>query len=190
MLATFVRFFVSRAALQCTAGDSGPPRTPLRARPPRTHRLKRLAIPDPAEFFALLECESLPPLSRYNCILDVINSDPVLNRTACLSGAPAFPLSDNATCPLGYTCPAMNVSDENTFPQLCPATEECFAQRLGSQWCERQGPFEPLLCVPGQYCPNASVSLECPEGYWCVRGTSSPRPNASAAHESCRIERT
>ena len=57
---------------------------------------------------------------------------------------------------------------------MCPPTIDCQITRLKSEYCETQGPFEPQLCKPGFFCPNASLQLPCPEGSYCIRGSFTP----------------
>ncbi len=63
-----------------------------------------------------------------------------------------------------------------TYPQICPPTIDCQLTRLGSKYCAAQGQFEPELCAPGYYCPDPSQQIICPEGTYCIRGSSEPRP--------------
>jgi len=34
----------------------------------------------------------------------------------------------------------------------------------------------PRLCAPGYYCPNATVQLPCPDGHYCLTGSTEPTP--------------
>ena len=93
---------------------------------------------------------------------------------ACLSGYPSSPLTLTASCAVGFFCPNLNASLPATWPQYCPPTPACSLARLEGQWCEPQGAFEPGICAGGRYCPSPDASLECPEGSYCVRGSTAP----------------
>ena len=132
---------------------------------------------------ALERCAELPPLDQFNCIQEALEEDPQFaNYSSCDSGSLAIPLSNNASVPPGMYSPLMDENDESTYPQFCPATFECQLLRLGQSWCDPQGPYEPTLCEPGYYCPNASTRIPCPAGTFCVRGSAYPRPCSPMTH--------
>ena len=57
---------------------------------------------------------------------------------------------------------------------------------LGS-YCP-QGSPRPLICKPGQYCPNQGLALplaNCSEGYYCLAGASSPNPTDGVTGNIC-----
>jgi ABC-type branched-subunit amino acid transport system ATPase component len=107
------------------------------------------------------------------CLLDKLDGQ---NFSTCSSSLPPVPLSDTPDCAPGYSCPFLDVNDTATWPQYCPPTIECQFGRLEGKWCDRQGRYEPELCKGGYYCPNATVVLPCPPGYFCTRGTVRPHP--------------
>ena len=118
-----------------------------------------------------LQDEALGPLDRFLCVQRSLGE----NISSCLTGFPPTPLTNTADCAAGFYCPHINASQEWTWPQYCPPTIECQFARLEGQWCAPQGTFEPMVCEGGRYCPNATASLLCPEGTFCVRGSTVPR---------------
>ncbi|KAI9349485.1 hypothetical protein DFJ73DRAFT_659752 [Zopfochytrium polystomum] len=79
-------------------------------------------------------------------------------------------------CAPHFYCPNATAAVVASLPQLCPATIDCQLIRLGQDFCEPQGPYEPRVCPHGRYCPNGSSSILCPQGTWCPVGTITPRP--------------
>jgi len=85
----------------------------------------------------------------------------------------AFPLPINeTTCAPGFLCPNLDPNDWLTYPAICPPTIPCQLLRLGSQYCDAQGYFEPTLCPPGFYCPVTNISIPCDSGTYCPRGSN------------------
>ena len=119
----------------------------------------------------ITRCLNLPPLDTLLCLQSLEG----LNVSSCTSGGIPYPLTNNATCGTGMSCPNLNVSDPATWPQICPPSVSCVVDRLSSTWCPSQGKYEPSPCEPGYYCPDAWTQLQCPSGTWCVRGTTTPR---------------
>ena len=70
--------------------------------------------------------------------------------------------------------PNITIGCDITYPQFCPPTVACATQRFAGQFCEPQGAFEPQLCLPGHYCPDARTMLPCPAGTYCMRGSTAP----------------
>ncbi|KAI9227817.1 MAG: hypothetical protein DHS80DRAFT_16527 [Piptocephalis tieghemiana] len=91
-------------------------------------------------------------------------------------------VSQDYTCPPHYYCPNTTASNPASLPRLCPATKDCTMTRLYNGWCEPQGPYEPMVCPAGHYCPEPSTKYPCPEGYFCPYGTISPRSCGPIAH--------
>jgi len=105
----------------------------------------------------------------------------------CEAGILAFPLPiiPAPYCDAGYYCPYIQPGNNLTYPQICPPTIPCQLQRLGSQYCDAQGVFEPILCPPGMYCPNFTTQYICPAGHYCMRGSS--QPSACPALARCPV---
>lgn len=73
----------------------------------------------------------------------------------------------------------------NSLPQFCPPITECQIARLAGFTCSfggrniGMGPFEPVVCQQGWYCPTSSGGRErfvCPKGTYCQPGASTPTP--------------
>lgn len=73
----------------------------------------------------------------------------------------------------------------NSLPQFCPPITECQISRLAGFTCVfngkniGMGPFEPVVCQQGHYCPTSSKGTEmliCPKGTYCQPGASTPTP--------------
>ena len=107
------------------------------------------------------------------CYLDAAGE---LDPKNCLAGC-----DPGWFCPMVQNCAPDNgdpaTSPWSLRPEYCPPTISCATKRLGSSFCdEPQGPFEPLLCPPGKYCPDQSTMLTCPAGSYCMRGSTAPTP--------------
>ncbi|KAL6719027.1 hypothetical protein ACLMJK_003262 [Lecanora helva] len=87
-------------------------------------------------------------------------------------------------CFSGFFCPNNTI---NSLPQYCPPMKECEQSRLFGAVCIYpkdiggdglnfgMGPFEPVLCSSGHYCPvNASEQIPCPAGSYCPPGSEKP----------------
>ena len=125
------------------------------------------------------------PVERFECNLKCTQGNALINSSlTCLQGTPGFPISNDPFCPPGMHCPNINATDEtgNTFPQYCSPTPDCFQKRLFGLWCPSQGRYEPTVCEPGFFCPNASLLLPCPAEHWCTRGSFEPRPCLPATY--------
>ncbi|ORY40654.1 hypothetical protein BCR33DRAFT_719203 [Rhizoclosmatium globosum] len=77
-------------------------------------------------------------------------------------------------CPRGFFCPYVRENTTNTLPVLCPPTSQCAVDRLFGVRCLPQGLYEPMLCWNGFYCPDPHTMIPCPEGSFCVSGTTTP----------------
>ena len=92
------------------------------------------------------------------------------------------PLHDEPYCLSGLYCPFLNVTDPTTIPSKCPPVIDCELQRLLGNQCNglgnysngAQGPYEPIVCPPGNYCPTPAEMLVCPKGFFCSSGTITP----------------
>jgi hypothetical protein len=80
------------------------------------------------------------------------------------------------SCPKGFFCP--NSTSKNYFssPRQCPASNDCGVKRLLGFACEAQGPFEPVICDEGFFCPDQYTKKSCPPGFYCPIGTFDPLP--------------
>lgn len=83
-------------------------------------------------------------------------------------------------CNEGFYCPNNTV---NSLPQYCPPPEICLEARSAGMICQFQhenigmGPFEPVVCQGGYYCPNNGLDkIQCPAGHYCPPGTAQPTP--------------
>ncbi|KFA46153.1 hypothetical protein S40293_03813 [Stachybotrys chartarum IBT 40293] len=85
-------------------------------------------------------------------------------------------------CMAGFLCANNTV---NSLPQYCPPYTFCQSARLAGMVCMREGrnipmgPFEPVVCQAGYYCPpesHGSETLRCPAGSYCQPGATSPTP--------------
>lgn len=77
-------------------------------------------------------CCGLPPLSKLLCEREKLEADGrFANISTCLSGGQPYAVSDFPVCPVGFTCPNLNVTNNNTWPQICAPTIECQLGRLG-----------------------------------------------------------
>ncbi|KAK3377140.1 hypothetical protein B0T24DRAFT_701328 [Lasiosphaeria ovina] len=115
------------------------------------------------------------------------NQDPTAAAPCWRSGAVPVQIqnvSDWQTtgCLEGFMCVNNTV---NSLPQYCPPIQECQLARLASTVCQLNGsnvgmgPFEPVVCQAGRYCPpsgNGTVTRECPAGTYCQAGVSTPTP--------------
>ncbi|KAI3321370.1 hypothetical protein HD806DRAFT_546726 [Xylariaceae sp. AK1471] len=87
-------------------------------------------------------------------------------------------------CPTGFLCTNNTV---NSLPQYCPPITLCQVSRLSGEVCTfdgkniGMGPFEPVVCQQGYYCPNelnGREMLPCPAGTYCQPGAPTPTPCA------------
>ncbi|KAI0009176.1 hypothetical protein F4779DRAFT_385925 [Xylariaceae sp. FL0662B] len=85
-------------------------------------------------------------------------------------------------CSEGFLCANNTI---NSLPQFCPAITDCQISRLSGEVCTFQGknigmgPFEPVVCQQGNYCPTKSNGIEtirCPAGAYCAPGAATPTP--------------
>jgi ABC-type multidrug transport system ATPase subunit len=83
----------------------------------------------------------------------------------CPSGDLCTTPSEDETCPVGTFCP------RGTFIKGMAGKFDC--TQTGA-YCPA-GSASPRACPEGNYCPNASVSLQCPEGSYCWTGSVVPR---------------
>ncbi|KAI1204985.1 uncharacterized protein F4807DRAFT_296809 [Annulohypoxylon truncatum] len=85
-------------------------------------------------------------------------------------------------CNEGFLCANNTV---NSLPQFCPPITDCQIARLAGFTCSlggtniAMGPFEPVVCQQGWYCPKSSggtETLRCPTGTYCQPGAPTPTP--------------
>eukprot|EP00760_Papus_ankaliazontas_P019710 PhM_4_TR18061/c0_g1_i13/m.101786 len=84
---------------------------------------------------------------------------------------PRVNISGYGLCPRGYYCPNATDSDPDTWPVVCPPTVSCQDEREDYKFCPPQGPYEPMPCPAGWYCPRADTLLRCPSGSYCPLGS-------------------
>ncbi|KAJ3398677.1 hypothetical protein HDU80_008677, partial [Chytriomyces hyalinus] len=82
----------------------------------------------------------------------------------------------NELCPRGFFCPYLDAANPLTFPVYCPPSAECLATRLGTyaRCLNPQGYYEPMACPAGFYCPTYNTVRTCPEGSFCISGSTEP----------------
>ncbi|KAK7418349.1 hypothetical protein QQX98_003969 [Neonectria punicea] len=85
-------------------------------------------------------------------------------------------------CSEGFMCANNTI---NSLPLFCPLISECQVARLAGQVCAlngknlAMGPFEPVVCQAGWYCPLESKgkkTIRCRAGSYCQPGASTPTP--------------
>ncbi|KAK4442008.1 hypothetical protein QBC34DRAFT_37781 [Podospora aff. communis PSN243] len=88
-------------------------------------------------------------------------------------------------CTPGFLCKNNTV---NSLPQFCPPITQCQISRLFGVACASpfvkgenfaMGPFEPVVCPSGRYCPSelqGKEMLVCPAGTYCQPGSAAPTP--------------
>ncbi|KAK0634223.1 hypothetical protein B0T14DRAFT_416812 [Immersiella caudata] len=88
-------------------------------------------------------------------------------------------------CTPGFLCKNNTV---NSLPQFCPPITQCQISRLFGVACVSpfvegenfgMGPFEPVVCPAGKYCPpelKGKEMLVCPAGTYCQPGSAAPTP--------------
>ncbi|KAJ3403156.1 hypothetical protein HDU80_004429 [Chytriomyces hyalinus] len=65
------------------------------------------------------------------------------------------------SCASHFYCPNTTSSVVQSLPQICTAQASCVADRLATDFCSPQGPYEPQVCPPGNYCPTYLEKYEC-----------------------------
>ncbi|KAI1850301.1 hypothetical protein JX266_004159 [Neoarthrinium moseri] len=101
----------------------------------------------------------------------------------------------DAGCNEGFLCTNNTI---NSLPQYCPPITECQEARLAGMVCQFEGrivgmgPFEPVVCQAGSYCPKPGVEMiTCPAGSYCQPGAATPTPCSigSVCREGASFER-
>lgn len=76
----------------------------------------------------------------------------------------------------------------NSLPQFCPPITQCQISRLAGEPCALNGinmpmgPFEPVMCSKGHYCPKGGKEMiRCPAYSYCQAGASTPTPCAAGS---------
>ncbi|KAJ3394171.1 hypothetical protein HDU84_009491 [Entophlyctis sp. JEL0112] len=88
-----------------------------------------------------------------------------------------LPVTAENACRPGFFCAYLNVTNNATWPVVCPVNSGCFFLREYGLHCKNpQGLFEPIACPSGYYCPEYNVALPCPAGHYCLTGTVDPIP--------------
>ncbi|KAH8898927.1 hypothetical protein GQ53DRAFT_677677 [Thozetella sp. PMI_491] len=124
--------------------------------------------------------------ARYRVSVALAQDDVVVDALPCYRPG-AVPIQmQNLTsfqergCLPGFLC--MN-NTVNSLPHYCPPVTECQQARLGGRTCQLNdtnvpmGPFEPIICQEGHYCPPPGVETKiCPSGTYCQPGAATPTP--------------
>ncbi|KAI0839966.1 hypothetical protein F5Y06DRAFT_19342 [Hypoxylon sp. FL0890] len=132
--------------------------------------------------------------SYYRATKEIEKNETPVDATPCWRPG-AIPIEmQNVTswqvqgCNEGFLCANNTV---NSLPQFCPPITECQIARLGGFTCEfdgkniGMGPFEPVVCQQGYYCPKSSNGTEmitCPAGTYCQPGAPTPTPCNFGSH--------
>ena len=81
-------------------------------------------------------------------------------------------------CLEGFLCQNNTI---NSLPQYCIPINECQEARMAGATCAigdqnfPMGPFEPVVCSAGSYCPPGGLQqIRCPKGNFCPLGSSRP----------------
>lgn len=123
----------------------------------------------------------------YRAVEERKNNETMVDAMPCWRGPYAIPLQimgladwQQYGCNEGFLCENNTV---NSLPQYCPPIEACQDSRAAGDVCRLNqsnsgtGPFEPVVCQGGYYCPKGgAVKLLCPAGHYCQPGTATPRP--------------
>ncbi|POS70339.1 hypothetical protein DHEL01_v211266 [Diaporthe helianthi] len=104
----------------------------------------------------------------YRAVHQRANNETMVDAALCYRGPYAVPLQimglekwQREGCKEGFLCGAAGVT--------CQIGHENTGM----------GPFEPVICQGGFYCPKGGVEkLRCPAGYYCPPGTAQPTPCA------------
>ncbi|KAI3654726.1 hypothetical protein MP228_000106 [Amoeboaphelidium protococcarum] len=83
-------------------------------------------------------------------------------------------ISAGYECSAGFFCPNTTETEAQSLPQVCPPDVKCQLLRLANTPCKPQGEYEPIVCMPGNYCPDFSTMLPCPSGSFCPTGSVKP----------------
>ncbi|OTB03679.1 hypothetical protein M426DRAFT_60073 [Hypoxylon sp. CI-4A] len=132
--------------------------------------------------------------SYYRAAAELQRNDTPVDAAPCWrSGAVPIQIQDVTSwqeigCNEGFLCTNNTV---NSLPQFCPPITDCQIARLAGYTCALNGknfgmgPFEPVVCQQGYYCPTASKGTEiikCPAGTYCQPGAPSPTPCSIGSH--------
>lgn len=128
--------------------------------------------------------------SFYRTEHELENGETPVDATLCwLPGAISVQIQNASSweslgCLAGFWCPNNTM---NSLPQYCPPITICQEKRLSGGVCPfpqdgvnlniPMGPFEPVICDSGYYCPPPGTDrIKCPKGSYCQPGTASPTP--------------
>ncbi|KAI1769433.1 hypothetical protein GGR53DRAFT_158788 [Hypoxylon sp. FL1150] len=126
--------------------------------------------------------------SYYRATVQLQRNETPVDATPCWRpGAIPIQIQDDVGwtangCNEGFLCANNTV---NSLPQFCPPITDCQIARLAGFTCSfggrniGMGPFEPVVCQQGYYCPTSSGGREtfiCPEGTYCQPGAPTPTP--------------
>ncbi|KAI0169250.1 hypothetical protein GGR52DRAFT_513166 [Hypoxylon sp. FL1284] len=136
--------------------------------------------------------------SYYHSVAALQRNDTPIDAAPCWrAGAIPMQIQDYTSwtrdgCNEGFLCANNTV---NSLPQFCAPITECQISRLAGFTCAFQGqnigmgPFEPVVCQQGYYCPMFSGGrpggldkFVCPQGTYCQPGASTPTPCSVGSH--------
>lgn len=123
----------------------------------------------------------------YRAVSEKENNETMIDAMPCWQGPTAVPMQimgldewQSAGCNEGFLCENNTV---NSLPQYCPPVEACQVGRAAGSVCQLNhtnvgmGPFEPVLCQGGYYCPERGVEkISCPARHYCQPGSVRPTP--------------
>ncbi|KAH6643247.1 hypothetical protein BKA67DRAFT_527875 [Truncatella angustata] len=117
----------------------------------------------------------------------IARNETLVDAAPCYRGPEAIPIRiqtaeewEEKGCLEGFLCANNTV---NSLPQYCPPVTDCQTSRLFGQVCQLSGtnigmgPFEPIVCQAGNYCPApGNKMIPCPAGSYCQPGAATPTP--------------
>lgn len=123
----------------------------------------------------------------YRAVSERENNETMIDAMPCWRGPTAIPMQimgpeewQSAGCNQGFLCENNTI---NSLPQFCPPLDACAAGRAYGTVCQLNhtnigmGPFEPVLCQGGYYCPEGGTQkIQCPAGHYCHPGSVKPTP--------------
>lgn len=123
----------------------------------------------------------------YRAVSEKEHNETMIDAMPCWKGPTAVPMQimgldewQSAGCNEGFLCENNTV---NSLPQYCPPIEACQMGRAAGSVCQihhtnvGMGPFEPVLCQGGYYCPKGGVEkIPCPAHHYCQPGSVRPTP--------------
>lgn len=123
----------------------------------------------------------------YRAVKELQNNETMVDAVPCWRGPTAIPMQimtlddwQQTGCNEGFLCQNNTV---NSLPQYCPPIDACQDGRAAGSVCQfnqnniGMGPFEPVVCQRGYYCPKGGAEkILCPAGHYCQPGSADPTP--------------